>query len=117
MFRFDDDGAAAFVAAAEAILGRCSEVPDLTGLAFRYEPVAQAVAAELEGADGAASRFGTSIGSERLSIDVAVLHHGDVGQLVAVLGLDLPRAELDELARATFGAVMERADAASVPTP
>lgn len=109
VFRFEDGGAAEFVAAAEAILSRCSEVPDMTGLAFTYEPVTPEVAATLAGADASASRHGTSVGSESLTIDVAVLQHGDVGQLVAVLGLDLPRAELDELARQTFTAAMARA--------
>ena len=109
VFRFDGDGAAAFVDAADSILDRCSEVPDLTGLAFAYQPLGDEVAASLDGADEAAGRFGTSVGSERLTIAVAAFRHGDVGQLVAVLGLDLPRAELDELALAAFGGAMSRA--------
>lgn len=113
VFRFEDDDAAAFVAAADAILERCSEVPDFTGLAFTYEPLTTEVADALAGADAAAGRHGTSMGSERLTIDVAVVRHGDVGQLVAVLGVDLQRAELDELARSTFAAALARAAAAS----
>jgi len=109
VFRFDDDGAAAFVEAAEAILGRCQEVPDFTGLAFSYEPVSEVVAASLAGADGSASRYGTSVGSGNLTSEVAVMRHGDVGQLVAVLGLEMSREELDALAAAAFAAASERA--------
>ncbi len=104
VYRFDDDGAAAFVEAAEAILGRCSDVPDLTGLAFTYEPLAPEVESALAGADQASGRYGTSVGSESLTIDIAALRHGDVGQLVAVLGVDVERADLDRLAAAAFRA-------------
>lgn len=105
-FRFRDDGAAAFVAQAEAILERCDSVPDVTGLAFEYEPLTPEVEAPLEGAsDALAGRYGVNVGSGSLTIDLVVLQQGDIGQLVAVLGVDLPRAELDALATAAFTAV------------
>lgn len=107
-FRFDDDGAARFVEQAEALLTSCSDVPDATGLAFTYEPVTAPVADALEGVDAAASRYGVSVGSGTLTLDVAVLQQGDLGTLVAVLGLDQPRADLDELAVAAFTAAVER---------
>lgn len=112
VFRFEDDGAATFVAQARAILDRCSGVPDVTGLAFDYEQLG----AELEEpiasvSDDHVGRHGTSVGSGNLTIDVMAFRHGDIGQLVAVLGLDLPRAELDDLAAATFSAVAARAQA------
>jgi len=113
VFRFEDDGAAAFVRQADEILDRCSDVPDATGLAFAYEPTADAVAAPLEAADATTSRFGTSAGSGDLIIDVAVFQHGDVAQLVAILGLELPRAELDALAASVFEAAVTRAGAAT----
>ena len=107
--RFDDDGASRFVDQASAILDRCSEVPDVTGLAFTYEPLAAGLDAPLaERADALVGRYGVNVGSGQLSIDLVVLRTGDVGQLVAVLGLDLPRADLDALAAAAFEAVARR---------
>lgn len=112
VFRFEDDGAARFVNQARAILERCNEVPDIGGLAFTYDELGtgldEAVAAI---ADDHVGRHGTSVGSGDLTIDLLVFHHGDVGQLVAVLGLDLPRAELDDLARTAFEAAAAKAQA------
>jgi hypothetical protein len=112
-FRFRDGGAAAFVEQAEGALTRCHEVPtDASGLAFAYESLAPEVAAALGGlADEAAARYGVSAGSGELTLDVAVVRVEDVGMLVAVLGLDQPRAELDALAATVFAAVAERAQA------
>lgn len=107
-FRFDGDGAARFVEQAEALLTSCSDVPDATGLAFTYEAVTAPVAGALEGVDSATSRYGVSVGSGTLTLDVAVLQQGDLGTLVAVLGLDQPRGALDELAVAAFTAAVER---------
>ena len=114
-FRFRDGGAAAFVTQAEAALTACSGVPDGsgTGLAFEYEPLSAAVAAAI--ADAGQSRtggYGTSVGSGSLTVEVAVLQEGEVGTLVAVLGLDQPRADLDALAAAAFSAVAERIEGA-----
>lgn len=105
-FRFRADGAERFVAQAAEILARCSGVPDRTGLAFQYEPLSPAVEAAV-GGDAAAhvGRYGVNVGSGSITIDLVVLHRGDVGQLVAVLGVDLPRPQLDALAAATFTAV------------
>ncbi|HLT15292.1 MAG TPA: hypothetical protein VK007_01210 [Acidimicrobiales bacterium] len=110
-FRFDDDGAARFVAQAEAALEVCSGVPDGsgTGLAFEYEPLPEAVAAALgDAGEARTGALGTSVGSEAFVVEVAVLHDGDVGVLVAVLGLEEPRPALDELATTAFAAVAER---------
>ena len=104
--RFDDDGATRFVDQASAILDRCSDVPDATGLAFTYEPLTAGLEAPVaERADALVGRHGVNVGSGQLSIDLLVLRTGDVGQLVAVLGLDLPREDLDALAAAAFEAV------------
>ncbi len=108
VFRFADDGAAAFVAQADQVLSSCNEVPDVQGLAFTYEPVSPAVAAAVADADASATRYGRSIGSGNLTIDLAVFHRGDVGELVAVLGVDTPRDELDALATAAFTAAAAR---------
>lgn len=108
-FRFEDDGATRFVDQAGAILERCSDVPDASGLAFTYEPLTAGLdAALVDRADAVVGRHGVSVGSGQLSIDLVVLRHGDVGQVVAVLGLDLPRPDLDALAGAAFGAVAGR---------
>lgn len=105
-FRFRDDGAERFVVQAGAILDRCRGVPDATGLAFEYEPLSAEVEASLgAAADAHVGRYGVNVGSGSISINLVVLRDGDVGQLVAVLGLDLPRPELDALAQATFTAV------------
>jgi hypothetical protein len=102
VFRFEDDGAAAFVDQAAELVASCSEVPDVTGLAFTYEPLSAPVAASLAGADHSASAFGTSVGSGDLHVEIAAVAVGDLGALVAVLGLDEPRADLDELAGSAF---------------
>lgn len=105
-FRFQGDGAERFVAQAAAILDRCDGVPDRTGLAFEYQPLSADVEAVVGGQAGASvGRYGVNVGSGSISIDLVVLREGDVGQLVAVLGVDLPRPELDALAAAAFGAV------------
>lgn len=109
VFRFREDGAATFVTQAGAILDRCSGVPDVTGLAFEYEPIDP----ELDALVGAASddhvgRYGVSVGSGNLTIEVIVLRRGDVGQLVAVLGVGVDRPALDVLATAVFAAVVSR---------
>lgn len=110
-FRFEDDGAATFVAQAEAALAACSGVPDGsgTGLAFEYEPLSPTVAAAIDGAgDARTGGFGTSVGSGSFTVEIAVLQRGDVGTLVAVLGLDEPREALDELAASAFAAAANR---------
>jgi hypothetical protein len=108
IFRFEDDGAATFVHAAGSLLGSCSKVPDITGLAFTYEPVSEAVAASLSGADDTASAYGTSAGSGNLTVEIAAVAAGDVAALVAVLGLEEPRPDLDQLAAQAFGAAIEK---------
>ena len=108
VFRFEDDGATTFVDQARELLTSCNEVPDATGLAFTYEPLGDAVAASLSGADDAASAFGTSVGSGELNVEIAAVSEGDLGALVAVFGADQPRAELDELASTAFEAAMAK---------
>ena len=108
VFRFEDDDAAAFVAQTAAIIDRCSEVPDLSGLAFDYEPVSEVLTNILAATDGHASGYGTSIGSGNLTVNIAAFHRGSIGQLIAVLGIGLARHELDELARAALTAAAER---------
>ena len=103
-FRFRPGDGARFVDQATQILERCSNVPDATGLAFAYEPAAPELEAALAGTDAFVARHGTSAGSGSLGIDVAVFRHGDVAQLVAVLAVDTPRAELDALAVAAVTA-------------
>lgn len=107
VFRFEADGAQQFVAQAEGLLDGCSDVPDATGLAFTYEPASPEVAASLAEDEPSASRYGTSVGSGNLTINIAVVQRGDLGALIAVLGLDLPRAELDALASTAFAAALE----------
>jgi hypothetical protein len=110
VFRFADDGAAQFVDQADDLLASCSEVPDGTGLAFTYEPPDPAVADSLLLADRHVSRYGTSVGSGSLTIDVAAAQVGDLGVLVAVLGVDQPRVELDRLATEAFAAAVAKLD-------
>lgn len=108
-FRFRADGAATFVAQAAAILEHCSGVPDATGLAFEYQPLTPEVEAPVAAASEThAGRYGVNVGSGSLTIELVVLQQGDIGQLVAVLGVDLPRAELDALATTAFSAVAAR---------
>ena len=66
------------------------------------------MAATLTAADAAAGRFGTSVGSGDLTVEIAVLAEGDIGALVAVLGLDEPCADLDALAETAFAAAVEK---------
>lgn len=109
VFRFRDDGASRFVSQADAVFDRCSGVPDLKGLAFDYEPLSPDLAALLADAgDARIGRYGVSVGSGSLSIDVVVIQQADVGALIAVLGLDLPREQLDALAASTFAAAIAR---------
>ena len=108
VFRFEDDGAATFVDQAGQILTSCSEVPDATGLAFTYEPLSAPVADTLASADDAASAFGTSVGSGDLRVELAAVAEGDLGALIAVLGLDQPRADLDALASTAFEAALAK---------
>lgn len=105
LFRFTDDGAATFVTQAEAILERCSGVPDITGLAFEYDALSSGLEEPIAAiSDTHVGRYGVSVGSGNLAVDLVVFHRGAVGQLVAVLGVDLPRADLDALATAAFTA-------------
>lgn len=108
-FRFEDDGAATFVAQAGEILERCSGVPDGTGLAFEYQALAPELDARIaDGTDAHAGRYGTSVGSGNLTVDLVAFARGDVAQLVAVLGLQQPRADLDALARTAFEAALAK---------
>jgi hypothetical protein len=108
VFRFADDGAEAFVAQTEAILQRCSDVPDTSGLAFVYEPLTASVEEALAGAEAHAARYGVAVGSGMFTIDLAAFRQGDLGSLVAVLGADLSREELDALATTAFAAAIAR---------
>jgi hypothetical protein len=109
VFRFEEEGAARFVEQAGLILDRCSSVPDATGLAFDYEPIGAGLDELVAPAtDAHVTRHGVSVGSGSLRIDLALFHRGDVGELVAVLGVDLPREELDLLAAAAFTAAVAR---------
>lgn len=110
-FRFRDDGAATFVQQAETALATCSGIPDAsgTGLTFEYEPLSpDAAGAVADLGDARTGRYGTSVGSGNLTVEVLVLQHDDVGILVAVLGLSQPRADLDALAVTAFRAVAAR---------
>ncbi len=98
-FAFEDDGATRFVQQAEQALARCSGVPDVTGLAFDYDELAPKLRGVLADANVTSTgRHGMNVGSAALGIDIVVLATGATGQLVAVLGVDLPRDELDALA-------------------
>lgn len=107
VFRFREGDAARFVQQAGEVLDRCSNVPDIRGLAFSYEPVTPEVEAALAGTDAHVARFGISAGNGSLTEELAVFHHGDIAHLVAVLAVDAPRAELDTLAAAAFRAAAE----------
>jgi hypothetical protein len=106
VFRFEGDDAAAFVTQAEELMASCNEVPDATGLAFTYEPLSEEVAATLEGVDSSTSGFGASVGSAGLTVEIAVVQQGDLGALIAVLGLEEPRADLDALATTAVSAAV-----------
>ena len=105
-YRFDADGAERFVAQAEDALESCEEIPDASGLAFTYEPASPEVATSLGDADRSTARFGTSVGSGNLALQIAVVQVGDVGALVAVLGVDQRRAASDRLAADAFEAAL-----------
>lgn len=109
VFRFRPGDAERFVAQADDVLGRCGGVPDSAGLAFDYEPLsAELDALVAAAADSHTGRYGVNVGSGSLTLDVVVLQHGDIGELVAVLGIDLPRAELDALATVALDAATMR---------
>ena len=107
-FRFRAGDAERFVDQAAAILDRCSEVPDTTGLAFAYTPTAVAVDAGLAATDAHVTRHDVSVGSGNLTIDIGVFRYGEVGELIAVLAVAAPRNELDALAAQAFAAAAAR---------
>jgi hypothetical protein len=111
IFRFHKGEAATFIDQARAILDTCSNVPDIRGLAFAYDPSAPAIDAALTHTDAHVSRHGTSVGRGNLSEDVGMFRRGDVGELVAVLTDGLPRDQTDALALAAFSAAVKRAPA------
>jgi hypothetical protein len=108
VFRFRDGDAARFVTQATDILGRCSNIPDASGLAFAYEATSPAVEAAVAGTDAHVTSHGTSAGSGKLTLDLAVFRRGDVGELVAALSVDQARAASDPLAVAAFTAAVAR---------
>ena len=108
VLRLEADGAQRFVEQAGELLQSCSEIPDAAGLAFAYEPVSEPVATALEAVPGTVSGYGTSVGSGSLTVQVAAARRGEVAVLVAVLGVDQPRAELDALAVEVFDAALAR---------
>ena len=108
VFRFRDGDATKFVDQATAILGRCNNVPDATGLAFAYEPASAELEAVLAGTEGHVASYGTSAGSGVLTINVAVFRRGDLGELVAVLTKDEGRDATDGLALAAYTAAVAR---------
>jgi hypothetical protein len=107
-FHFREGDGARFVEQAGQVLSRCSNVPDIHGLAFTYSPVDPAVDAALEGAEDHVARFGQSAGNGQLTEEIAVFHRGDVATLVAVLAVNASRADLDALATAAFRAAAQR---------
>jgi hypothetical protein len=108
LFRFEADGATTFVDQAADLISSCSDVPDASGLAFAYEPLSDPVTASLDGADRSASAFGTSAGSGAVTVEIAAVASGDLGALIAAVGVDEPRADLDELAATTFEAAIAK---------
>ncbi len=108
VFRFEAGGAATFVEQSEALLGGCNEVPDATGLAFTYEALTPALTDVLASAHASTGRYGTSIGSGALTINIVAFHRDDLAQLVAVLGVDQDRASLDALALEAFTVAVDR---------
>lgn len=108
-FRFRDDGASRFVSQAGNVLDRCSGVPDVKGLAFDYDSLSPTLETLIAGAgDTRVGRHGVSVGSGSLSVNVVVIQQADVGELVAVLGLNLPREQLDALADTAFSAAIAK---------
>ena len=107
-FRFQGNGAHRFVTQAADALDRCQGVPDLNGLAFEYDALTPDLAALLDEAGSAVGRHGVNVGSGSLAINVVVLQQGDIGELVAVLGVDLPRRELDALAHTAISAAVSK---------
>jgi hypothetical protein len=108
VFRFRSGDAARFVEQARAALDSCSDVPDIQGLAFAYEPSTPGVEAVFADADGFVTRHGTSAGSQALHVETAVFRNGDIAELVAVLLVNGTREELDALATSTFAAAVRR---------
>ena len=88
------------VTKAEELIASCSEVPDATGLAFTYEPLSEPVAATLDDADSSTGAVGTSVGSGNLTVEIAVVQHGDLGAWFSVLLVDhrLNRRQLRRIA-------------------
>lgn len=111
IFRFKKGDAATFIDQARAILDSCSNVPDIHGLAFAYDPSSAEVEGALADTDAHVSRHGTSVGKGNLSEDVGMFRRGDVGELVAVLTDGQPRDQTDALALAAFSAAVRRAPA------
>lgn len=108
-FRFRDDGASRFVAQAATALDRCSGVPDAKGLAFDYTPLSPALETLIaEAGDERVGRHGVNVGSGSLSINVVIVQRADVGELIAVLGLDLSREQLDALSETAFRAAIAK---------
>lgn len=108
VFRFKDDDATRFVTQATQILGRCSDIPAGSGLAFTYEPATAALDAALAGTDSHVSSYGISVGSGAFAINLAVFRRGDLGELIAVLTKDEGRDVTDSLALAAFTAAVAK---------
>jgi hypothetical protein len=110
VFRFKGSDASTFVAKATQLFAACSEVPDAQGLAFSYGPAPTTVEDALTPTTSHAARNGTSVGSGSLQTTTAVFQVGnEVAELVGVLGVDQPRAELDELATTAVAAAVDKA--------
>ncbi len=107
LFRFEDDGAAAFVEQAGAVIDACNEVPDLNGLAFTYRDAPAAATAALAGLDAAVTADGVSVGSGALRSIVGVFHRGDLGGMVAVLAAGDSGPDAEAAAVAAFRAAAE----------
>jgi hypothetical protein len=107
VFRFEGDGAAAFVRQAREAFEQCHEVPDFSGLAFAFSPASDALEAELAGTDDHVARHGSSVGSGVLQEEIAVFHRGDVAHFVAVFTSSRPAAELEALAVTVFAAAAD----------
>lgn len=109
VLRFPDGaGAQAFVDQAEAVLARCDEVPDVSGLAFDYGPLDPAVAGALTPVDDVVTADGRSVGSGALRSLVGVYRQGRLAVLVAVLAVEATEAEVTALATTAFAAASRR---------